>query len=323
MSLTYGAGPLSRTPASTNYEIDGPAHRIYFHPFGRRVRLELAGEVVVDTLDAQLLHETNILPRLYVPLADVRSDLLEPSDTTSHCPFKGDATYRTWCGPAAGAWPRTRFWLYEQPLEAAPWLAGYAGVYEERFDRLLDEDDEVVGGHLRDPFHRVDVRRTSRHLRVTGPDGSVLAESSRPLLVAETGIANRFYLPREDARGRPRAQRHADGLPVQGRGHVLARRRHQGRRLVLRPPARRGQRCPRPRQLRRRGHRGQRGALAELLPQELEDQRPQERGLLVVGGGAVAALDVLVVADVEAPLEHGRQPSCGRGRGGPGRPGSR
>jgi uncharacterized protein (DUF427 family) len=196
MSLTFGPGPLARKPASANYEIDGPVHRIYFHPFGRRVRLELAGETLVDTLDAQLLHETGILPRLYVPLSDIRADVLRPSDTTSHCPFKGDATYRS--VEVGGTVSEDAFWLYEQPLPAAPWLAGYAGVYEERFDRLLDEDEEVVGGHLRDPFHRVDVRRTSRHVRVTGPDGAVLADSTRPLLVAETGVRNRFYLPRED-----------------------------------------------------------------------------------------------------------------------------
>jgi len=109
MSLTFGAGPLSREPASTNYEIDGPAHRIYFHPFGRRVRLELAGEVVLDTLDAHLLHETGILPRLYVPVADIRTGVLEPSETTSHCPFKGDATYRTVRGgDAVAGWPGSR-----------------------------------------------------------------------------------------------------------------------------------------------------------------------------------------------------------------------
>jgi uncharacterized protein (DUF427 family) len=198
MSLTLGAGPLARTPADSNYEIDGPAHRIYFHPFGRRVRIELGGEVVVDTDDAHLLHETHILPRLYVPVADVRADLLEPSDTTSHCPFKGDATYRS--VRVGDAVAEDGLWLYEHPLPEAPWLAGFAGVYEDRFDRLLDEDEEVTGGHLRDPFHRVDVRRTSRHVRVTGPDGSLLAESTRPLLVAETGAPNRFYVPREDVR---------------------------------------------------------------------------------------------------------------------------
>ena len=197
MSLTFGPGPLSRQPASTNYEIDGPAHRIYFHPFGRRLRIELGGVTVVDTTDAHLLHETNILPRVYVPLADIDASALQRSDTTSHCPFKGDATYRT--VRVGDRVAEDGFWLYEHPLPAAPWLAGFAGVYENRFDRILDEDEEVAG-HVRDPYHRVDVRRTSRHVRVTTSDGTVLAESTAPLLVAETGLPNRFYLPRADVR---------------------------------------------------------------------------------------------------------------------------
>ena len=194
MSLTIAHGPLSRDPAAGNYTIDGPAHRIFFQPVGRRIRAELGGQVVIDTLGAALLHETNIIPRLYVPLADVSADL-ERTDTTSHCPFKGDASYRS---VRVGDTVATdALWVYDEPLPAAPWLAGFAGVYEERFDRWFDEDDEVPG-HIRDPYHRVDVRGTSRHVRVTGPDGTVLAESRRPLLVAETGLPNRFYLPKDD-----------------------------------------------------------------------------------------------------------------------------
>ena len=150
MSLTFGAGPCPASRPTPTTRSTWPAHRIYFHPFGRRVRLELGGEAVVDTLDAHLLHESAILPRLYVPVADVRPGVLEASDTTSHCPFKGDATYRTVRGGRRRG--RGRALAYEHPLPA-PWLAGFAGVYEDRFDRLLDEDDEVAGGHLRDLFH--------------------------------------------------------------------------------------------------------------------------------------------------------------------------
>lgn len=195
MSLTRADGPLAARPADANYSIDGPAHRIFFHAFPRRLRAELAGETVIDTQNARLLHETNIRPRLYVPLSDVRADVLEATDTTSHCPFKGDATYRS--VRVGERLSDDALWLYEEPLPAAPWLRDHAGVYEERFDRWLDEDDEVVG-HLRDPFHRVDVRSSSRHVSVAGPDGELLAESRRPLVVSETGVVNRFYIPRDD-----------------------------------------------------------------------------------------------------------------------------
>ena len=67
-------------------------------------------------------------------------------------------------------------------------------------DEWYDEDERVEG-HLRDPYHRVDVRRSSRHVRVRLNDSdTVLAETSLPLLLSETGLPNRFYIPAEDVR---------------------------------------------------------------------------------------------------------------------------
>jgi uncharacterized protein (DUF427 family) len=68
----------------------------------------------------------------------------------------------------------------------------------DAFDSWLEEDDEVVS-HPRDPFHRVDVRRSSRHVRVER-DGQLLAESTRPTLVFETALPVRTYLPPDDVR---------------------------------------------------------------------------------------------------------------------------
>jgi uncharacterized protein (DUF427 family) len=65
-------------------------------------------------------------------------------------------------------------------------------------DAWFDEDEEVVG-YLRDPYHRVDVRSTSRHVRVVAGD-EVLAQSRRTVLLSETGLPNRFYLPADDVR---------------------------------------------------------------------------------------------------------------------------
>jgi uncharacterized protein (DUF427 family) len=195
MSLTTGNGPLAATPGDSNYAIDSPAHRLFMLPVTRRIRAELGGETVLDTRDARLLYETGYRARLYVPIADFRPGVLLSSERTTFCPFKGAATYRSL--RVGERLSEDAIWLYEEPNAETPWLQGYAGVYEERFDRWLDED-EVVLGHLPDPFHRVDIRRTSRTVRVTGSDGSVLAESSAPVLVSETGLADRFYLPRAD-----------------------------------------------------------------------------------------------------------------------------
>jgi uncharacterized protein (DUF427 family) len=189
MSLTLGPGPLSREPAMQNFTIDGPAHRIHFEPFAHRVRAELDGRVVLDTTRGMLLHETGILPVLYAPLDDYDASLLTPTDHTTHCPFKGDASY--WNVGAA----ENALWAYEAPLPGAEWLTGYGALYVDRMDRWLDEDEEVVG-HLRDPYHRADAVPSSRPVEVR-LDGELLVADPAPVLVFETGLAPRAYVSRD------------------------------------------------------------------------------------------------------------------------------
>lgn len=197
MTLTLSSGPLSgRSPETVNYRIDGPAHRLLFDDFPRRVRAVLGGVTVADTVRGKLLHETGLLPVLYFPERDVRTDLLVPSEHTMHCPFKGDASYRS--VRVGDRVADDAVWSYPDPREGAEWLRGYAAIYWSAMDAWLDEDEEVAG-HLRDPYHRVDVRRSDRLVRVTA--GSVVvAETRRPMLLSETGLPNRFYLPAEDVR---------------------------------------------------------------------------------------------------------------------------
>ncbi len=81
MSLTFSSGPLSgHSPETVNYRIDGPAHKLLMQEFPRRVRARLGGETVFDTVRARLLHETGLLPQVYVPQEDIRADLLRPTD---------------------------------------------------------------------------------------------------------------------------------------------------------------------------------------------------------------------------------------------------
>ena len=94
MSLTRSSGPLSGHPPETvNYRIDGPAHKLLMQEFPRRVRAVLGGQTVVDTTGAMLLHETGLGPQLYVPLDDIRAELIQPTDHHTYCPFKGTAAY--------------------------------------------------------------------------------------------------------------------------------------------------------------------------------------------------------------------------------------
>jgi len=77
-----------------------------------------------------------------------------------------------------------------------PDLAGLVHIPFDAADKWLEED-EVMLGHARDPFARIDVRQSSRHVRVE-KNGRLLAESRRPVLLFETGLPIRYYLPRED-----------------------------------------------------------------------------------------------------------------------------
>lgn len=197
MSLTLPPGPLAgRPPDHANYRIEGPAHRLHLHSFPRRVRARFAGETVLDTVRGKLLHETGLLPVLYVPADDVRTDLLEKTAHTTHCPFKGDAAY--WSVRAGGQVAENAVWEYPEPLAEASWLRGHVACYWQAMDAWYDEDEQVHG-HLRDPFHRVDVRESSRLVRVMR-GGDVIAESRQPRLLSETGLPNRWYLPAADVR---------------------------------------------------------------------------------------------------------------------------
>ena len=104
-----------------------------------------------------------------------------------------------------------------------PDLAGYVVLDFDAFDGWLEED-ERDHGHPRDPYSRIDVRRTSRPVRIE-LDGEVLADTTTRGCSSRPGIHTRFYLPKEDVRGELRAQRPALLLPVQGRGVVLVGRR--------------------------------------------------------------------------------------------------
>ncbi len=198
MSLTLGKGPLGGRPGGAfNFSLDdAPRHRIFFEDYPVRVRGMVGDRAVVDTVGAKLLHETAIKPVLYVPLADVDQSLLTPTDTSTHCPFKGDASY--WTVTVGDRAIPDALWAYGEPLPDAPWLRGYGAFYWDKLDAWYVEDEQVEGS-LRDPYHRVDVHPSSRRVVVRAA-GQVIAESTRPKILLETSLAPRVYVPREDVK---------------------------------------------------------------------------------------------------------------------------
>jgi uncharacterized protein (DUF427 family) len=199
MSLTLGTGPLKRGRAgSFNFDIDAasPPHIIYIEDVPQRLRAVFNGETVLDTRRAKVLYESNIPGQWYVPAEDVRSDLLTPTETSTHCPFKGDASY--WTLTVGDRTETDVVWAYPQSLGVIAVIKGMQAFYFGRMDAWLEEDEPVFG-NARDPYHRVDARRTSDHVTVT-VNGEIVAESSRAVKVFETSIAPRWYVPIDDVK---------------------------------------------------------------------------------------------------------------------------
>jgi uncharacterized protein (DUF427 family) len=198
MSLTLGTGPLGHAPAGAfNFDLAAaaPKHRIYFADFLPRVRAVVAGRTVLDTTRGKLLYESGIPARFYAPLDDFDPGALARTDHSTHCPFKGDASY--WAVTANGSTRDNAVWAYETPIADAAWLDGYASLYHDRADEWWVEDERVT--YLRDPFHRVDVLPSSRRVRVTSGD-RVLVDTDRAMLLFETGVPPRAYVLRADVR---------------------------------------------------------------------------------------------------------------------------
>jgi uncharacterized protein (DUF427 family) len=190
VSLTKGTAPFGEAPAGRfNFETPGKG-AIYLDVIPRRVRGTKGGETVVDSRRVHMLHESRILPVWYFPEEDVRMHLLRETGHSTHCPYKGDTRYF-----ALGEVEKAA-WTYPDPIEGMEGLKGLVAFHFDALDEWLEEDEPVTG-HPRDPFHRIDVNRSSRHVKVS-LDGQALAESKRPLALFEHGLPTRWYLPRED-----------------------------------------------------------------------------------------------------------------------------
>jgi uncharacterized protein (DUF427 family) len=191
----YGTGPLSRHPAgSFNFEPPPPGRALYLEPTPKRIRVQVGGETIADSRRAMLLHESGLQPIYYFPPDDVRWDVPEPSDRHTPCPKKGQASYFTL--RVGEHVVENGAWHYPDPIPDAPPIKDLIAFYWDRMDRWLEEDEEV-GVHPRDPYHRIDILRSDRHVRVS-LDGRLLAETRRAVALFESNLPPRWYIPRED-----------------------------------------------------------------------------------------------------------------------------
>jgi uncharacterized protein (DUF427 family) len=213
MGWMTGNGPLGRKPAgSFNFEPPEPGQALYIEPCPKRVRVEVGGEQIADSRSVIFVHESGLQPVYYFPPQDVRADVLEPHDRHTHCPKKGDASYYTIRvgdhAVEAGAW------YYPEPLPGAERLAGLIAFYWDRMDAWFEEREQVYV-HPRDPYHRIDVRRTDRRIRVS-LGGELLAETARAVALFESNLPTRWYIPREDVCGSLEPSDTATACPYKG-----------------------------------------------------------------------------------------------------------
>ncbi|OYV24205.1 MAG: hypothetical protein B7W97_00645 [Mycobacterium sp. 20-66-4] len=106
-------------------------HPIAVEPTKGRVQVRINGELVADTTAALELREASIPAVQYIPLVDVVSELLTRTDTTSYCPFKGDANYYS-VTTSAGDTVEDAIWFYEQPFPAVAQIAGHVAFYPNK-----------------------------------------------------------------------------------------------------------------------------------------------------------------------------------------------
>jgi uncharacterized protein (DUF427 family) len=159
----------------------------------KRIRAYLGGELVADTTEPLLVWESRYYPTYYIPLADVRAELLEEDDVV-HSPSRGDGrrlTVAAGDSRAAGAALR-----YEESPIAE--LRDAIRLEWSAMDAWFEEDEQVFT-HARDPYKRIDILPSSRHVRIE-VDGVTIAESAKPSLLFETGLPVRYYLPKTHVR---------------------------------------------------------------------------------------------------------------------------
>ncbi len=117
--------------------IPGPDHPIGIESNPRRVVVKFAGKVVANSIHALTLRESTYPPVQYIPRADVDMTLLERTEHTTHCPYKGDASY--YSVRAGERRAENAVWTYETPFESVASIKDHVAFYPNRVDAIEEQ----------------------------------------------------------------------------------------------------------------------------------------------------------------------------------------
>ncbi|OJV99811.1 MAG: hypothetical protein BGO39_12565 [Chloroflexi bacterium 54-19] len=162
-------------------------------PSQRWVRVKFGGVILADSKHPLLLinYGRMVLPTYYFSATDVRLDLLGSASKITADKEYFDLKVGDKVAERAA-------WLYHDPPENLKALKGYYSFEWNTMDGWFEEEEEIFA-HARDPYKRVDVMPSSRHVEVI-INGLKVADTHRPHLLFETHLPPRFYIPREDVR---------------------------------------------------------------------------------------------------------------------------
>ncbi len=160
----------------------------------RRVRAFFDNTVLADSQRVLLVFETRRPPVYWFPTADVRMELLTVKEPAGEA---GSGTVR-WRSNTGGRVADNLGYSYANPKGDLAPLEGHIAFHWNAIDAWYEEDEEVFV-HPRDPYTRVDTVHSSRQVQVV-VDGQVVADTNRPVLLFETGLPTRYYIPKLDVR---------------------------------------------------------------------------------------------------------------------------
>ena len=128
----------NNTPNTRTVKIPGPDHPITIERNPSRVVVTVAGRIIADTRDALTLREAHYPPVFYVPRKDVDFALLERTEHSTYCPYKGDAAY--YSIPSGGERAVNAIWTYESPYPAVEPIREHLAFYSDRVDSIEERE---------------------------------------------------------------------------------------------------------------------------------------------------------------------------------------